>query len=80
MMRRRGCVRNLVGGHIIWTSVASRWTLGMCPFAGGFIMLLCVFRHTLGVSVSSCVLLVVQGSCSVLHIDALGFSRDIGHC
>ena len=43
-------------------------------------MLLCVFRHTLGVSVSSCVLLVVQGSCSVLHIDALGFSRDIGHC
>ena len=25
-------------------------------------------------------LLVVQGSCSVLHNDALGFSRDIGYC
>ena len=25
-------------------------------------------------------LLVVQGSCSVLHNDALGFSRDIGCC
>ena len=25
-------------------------------------------------------LLVVQGSCSVLHNDALGFNRDIGKC
>ena len=25
-------------------------------------------------------LLVVQGSCSVLHSDALGFNRDIGCC
>ena len=25
-----------------------------------------------------CMLLVVQGSCSVLHNDALGFDRDIG--
>ena len=27
-----------------------------------------------------CMLLVVQGSCSVLHHDALGLNKDIGRC
>ncbi len=63
---RRGCVRNLVEGHMIGTGIAVEIILITCPLAGGSVMLLCLlYMLWVSIWVGWVVEGVVWGSCCV---------------